>query len=76
MDAILGVDDEAGLRASCLVGVDHLVNAGWTIESRRLAVARKIVADRGVGIVQAKMDRLILFMVGVGKKNRRCFVKC
>ena len=70
MDAILGVDDEPGLRAFCLVRVDHLVNAGWTIESRRLSVARKIVADRGVRVMQAKMDRLILFMVGIGKINR------
>src|SRR5208283_5435114 len=36
VDTILGVDNEPGLRASRLVRVHHLVNAGWAIEPRRL----------------------------------------
>ena len=70
MDTILSVDNEPRARMSRLVRVRHLVDPGWTIKSRGLSVTGKIVADRRVRIMQAKMDRLVLFVVGVGKIDR------
>src|SRR5208337_3298286 len=40
VDAVLRVDDEAGVRFSCLVVVDDIVHAGGAIEARGLTVSR------------------------------------
>ena len=75
MDAILRVDDKARVCATGLARVNDLVDAGWAIKPRGLSKPRKIVTDRNVGIVQAEMNRLILFMIRVGEIDRRGSVK-
>ena len=71
MDAILRVDDKARVCAARLVRVNDFVDPGRAIKPRRLAEAGKIVADRDVGIMQPKMNGLILFVIGVGKIDGR-----
>ena len=75
MDAILRVDDKAWVCAACLVRVNDFIYASRTIKARRFSEPGKIVMDRDVGIMQPKMNGLILFVVCVGKIDRRRFVK-
>jgi hypothetical protein len=75
VDAILRVDDKAWVCSACLVRVNDFIYASRAIEARRFSEAGKIVTDRDVGIRQPKMNGLILFIICVGKINRRRFVK-
>ena len=75
MDAILSVDYKAWVCATCLVGVNNFIDSSRAIKSRGLSETRKIVADRDVGIPQTKMNRLVLFVIRIGKIDGRGFVK-
>ena len=69
MHAILRVDDETRVGLARLVAVDDLVDARRAIEPRRLGVARQVYAHGDRRVRQLQMNRLILFMVGVGEKH-------
>ena len=75
MDTILSVDNKVRVCATCLVCVNDFVDASRAIKSRGLSEARKIIADRDIGIPQTKMDRLVLFVICVRKIDGRRFVK-
>jgi len=75
MDAILRVDDKAWVRATRLVRVNDLIDAGRAIKSRGFSEPGKIVMDRNLGIAQAEMNGLILFVIRVRKIDGRGSVK-
>jgi hypothetical protein len=75
MDTVLSVDNKAWIRATCLVGVNNFVDSSRAIKLCGLSETRKIVTDWDIGIVQMKMDGLVLFVICVRKIDGRGFVK-
>src|SRR3984957_4866102 len=69
MDAVLRVDDEARILARRFVAIDDFIDAGRQMEPRRLAKLGQVDADGNRRVLQAQMDRLILFVIGVGKES-------
>ena len=63
--AVLGVD----LQARPLVLLHDLVDTGRAVALLGRIEIRQVVADRDRWIFQPEVDRLILLMVGVRKKN-------
>ena len=83
MDVLPGVLDIAGLAVDAVRGVDlqahgialvlggyELVNTCGAIQGLRAVVKLKVHVHRNRRVPQRQMDRLILFMIGVGKVNR------
>src|SRR6476620_10831026 len=68
--AVLRVDDEARIRARCLVGVDHLVDRGRAVEPRGLAPLRQVLRDRDRRILQLEVDGLVLLVVRTRQEDR------
>jgi hypothetical protein len=68
VDAVLGVDLEAGIGPGLVV--QHLVDAGRAVEPRRLAIFRQVDADGNGWVQQLQMGRLFLGVVGVGDEDR------
>ena len=75
VDAVLRVDDKARVCMTCRVRVNNFVDASWAVEARWFPKPGQIVTDGNVRIMQPKMNGLILFVVGIGKIDRRRFVK-
>ena len=75
MDTILSVDHKARVCATRLVRVNDFIDASRAIESRRLPETGEIITDRRVGVAQAQMNRLILFVIRVRKIDGRRSVK-
>ena len=75
VDTILRVDDKAWICAGYLVRVNDFVYSSRTVKARRFSKPRKIITNRYVGIVQSKVNGLILFMICVGKIDGRWCVE-
>ena len=54
IDAVLRVDDETRVLARSFIAIDHFIDAGRTIEPRRLAISRQIDADGNRRVLQAQ----------------------